>query len=50
MKKSGSAITDVLPWVILALLLLVILMAAIFVLTGKGTELITWIKNVFRGG
>ena len=49
-KKIGSAITDILPWLILALFLLGLLMVYLFVLKGNNVDLIAQIKNLFRVG
>jgi len=49
MKKRGI-ISDYLPWVIIAIVVLTILMLAIFLLRGKGVGLIDKIKNLFTGG
>jgi hypothetical protein len=48
--KKGSAVSDMLPWIIIAVAILVILMVTIFVLKGNGTNLINQIKNLFRSG
>ena len=47
MKKRGI-ITEYLPWLLIAVAVLVILMITIFVLKGKGISLIDQIKNLFR--
>ncbi len=47
MKKRGI-VTEYLPWLLIALAVLVILMITIFVLKGKGMSLIDQIKNLFR--
>jgi len=48
-KKRGSAISDLLPWLIIALAVLAILMISIFIMRGKGIEFIDQIKNFFGG-
>ena len=48
-KKRGI-VSDYLPWLLIGLAVLVILMIAAFILSGKGTEFIDSIKNLFRGG
>ncbi len=49
MKKRGI-ITEYLPWILIAVAILVIIMIAIFLLRGKGISLIDQIKNLFKGG
>jgi len=52
MKKRGNKrgiVTDYLPWLLIGLAVLVILVITIFVLKGKGIDLIEQIKNIFRG-
>jgi len=46
MVKRG-VISDYLPWLLIALAVLVILMITIFVLRGQGVSLIDKIKNFF---
>jgi hypothetical protein len=48
MKKSGI-ISEFLPWLLIAIAFLVIMMIGIFLLKGKGTDLITSVKNFFGG-
>jgi len=48
MEKKG-VISEYLPWLLIALAILVVLMIAIFLLKGKGFEFIDQIKNFFRG-
>jgi hypothetical protein len=53
MKKRGNKrgiIADYLPWLLIAIAVLVILMISIFLLKGKGFEFIDKIKGLFRGG
>lgn len=47
MKKRGI-ISDYLPWLLIAIAVLVILMITIFLLKDKGISLIDSIKNLFR--
>jgi len=49
MKKKGI-ITEYLPWLLIALAVLVIIMITIFVLREKGISLIDQIKNLFKFG
>jgi len=49
MKKRGI-ITEYLPWLLIALAVLVIIMITIFVLREKGISLIDQIKNLFKFG
>ena len=50
MKKRGrkGIISDYLPWILIAVAVLVILMITIFILKGKGVSLIDQIKGIFR--
>ncbi|MEK6741723.1 MAG: hypothetical protein AABX68_00885 [Nanoarchaeota archaeon] len=50
MKKRDikAIISDYLPWLLMAVAILVILMITIFVLKGKGVSLIDNIKSIFR--
>lgn len=50
MKKRdvNAIISDYLPWLLMAVAILVILMITIFVLKEKGVSLIDNIKNIFR--
>ncbi len=53
MKKrcdKCGIISDYLPWLLIALVLLAIIMVSIFFLKGTGLEFIDKIKNFFRGG
>jgi len=52
MKKRGrkGEISEYLPWIIIAVILLVIVLLSIFLLKGKGIEFIDKIKNIFKGG
>jgi len=44
--KKGI-VADYLPWIMIAVAVLVILMVAIFLLKGQGTSFIDKIKNLF---
>ena len=49
MKRGKKGIvTEYLPWIILAIAVLVIIMVVIFSLKGQGESLISQIKNLFR--
>ena len=48
MKKKG-VVTDYLPWLIIAIAVLVIVMLAFFLLKGKGLAAIEQLKNILRG-
>lgn len=48
-NKKGI-ISEYLPWILIALAVLVILMISAFVLKGKGLSLIDQIKNIFKFG
>ena len=50
MNKKKGIISDYLPWLIIAVVVLVIILLAIFVLREKGISLIEQIKNLFRFG
>ena len=50
MKFKRGIVTDYLPWILIAVAVLVILSITIFVLQGKGISAIDSIKNLFRGG
>lgn len=52
MKKGDrqGIITEYLPWLLIALAVLVIIMITIFVLREKGISLIDQIKNLFKFG
>jgi len=49
MKKRGI-ISEFLPWLLIALAILVILMITIFILKGTGFSLIDKIKGIAGGG
>ncbi|MGY4884685.1 MAG: hypothetical protein ACP5NZ_03870 [Nanobdellota archaeon] len=46
--KKG-VVSEYLPWLLIALILLVIIVISIFFLKKEGTSLIDSIKNIFRG-
>lgn len=46
MNKKRGIIADYLPWLLIAVAILVILMIAIFVLTGEGTSLVDKLKGI----
>jgi hypothetical protein len=52
MKKifKKGVISEYLPWIIIALVLLVVVIISIFVLKENGVSLIDKIKNLFRRG
>lgn len=47
MKGKGGIVSDYLPWLLIAIAVLVILMISIFVLRGQGISLIDKLKNIF---
>lgn len=47
MKKG--VISEYLPWILIAILVLAIVMVSIFLLKNKGISFIDQIKNLFRG-
>jgi hypothetical protein len=49
-KKGESSLSGMLPWLIIACVLLVILVVTIGVLNGNGINILTEIKNVIHGG
>jgi len=49
-NHAGSALSGMLPWLIIACVLLVILVVTIGVLKGNGINILTQIKNVIHGG
>jgi len=49
MNKKGFE-SEMMGWWILGLAVLVIVILGIMILTGKGTEAITYIKKIFRLG
>lgn len=49
LKSKRGIISDYLPWVLIAVVVLVILSLAIFVLRDKGISIIDGIKKLFWG-
>jgi hypothetical protein len=47
-KSRRGIITEYLPWIIIALLVLVMVFIAIFILRGTGNSFIDQLKNIFR--
>lgn len=47
-KDKKGIVTEYLPWLLIALAVLVVLMIAIFILRGQGISLIDKIKDIFR--
>jgi len=47
-RGKKGIISDYLPWILIAVAVLVILMITIFLLKGRGISLIDQIKNLFR--
>jgi sensor domain CHASE-containing protein len=52
MKKENKkgVVSEYLPWVLIALVLLVVVLISIFFLREQGISLIDQIKNLFRRG
>lgn len=48
MKRKGEMSLEVLGWWLIGLLVLIIIMVAIFILSGKGSNAIDYIKNLFN--
>lgn len=48
LNKKGI-VSEYLPWVIIAIAVLVILMIAIFFMKSKGVGVLDGLKNLFRG-
>ena len=48
LAKKGL-VSEYLPWILIALAVLVVLMVAIFVLKGKGISVLDSLKNIFKG-
>lgn len=46
-RWKKAIVADYLPWLLLAVAILVILLIAIFVLRGQGTSLIDKLKSIF---
>ncbi len=49
LNKKG-VVADYLPWILIAVAILVILVIAIGILQSKGVSLIDQLKNLFMGG
>jgi hypothetical protein len=49
-KNRKGVISEYLPWLLIAIAVLVIVMISIFLLKGKGLDFIDSIKNIFRSG
>ena len=49
-KSQRGVVAEYLPWLLIALVLLVIVLITIFFLKGKGISLIDQIKGLFRKG
>jgi hypothetical protein len=49
-SNCKGIISDYLPWLLIALAILVIMMIGAFVLKGKGFEFIDKILSLFKGG
>jgi hypothetical protein len=52
MRKRGNKkgiVSEYLPWILIALAVLVIVLLTIFILQEKGLSIIDKIKNLFRG-
>ena len=51
-KKRGKKgiVSEYLPWLLIAVAVLVILVLTVFILKGKGIDLIDKIKSLFRFG
>ena len=45
--QTRGIVADYLPWILIAIAILVIIMVSIFLLKGQGTSLIDKIKNIF---
>lgn len=48
-KNKRGIISEYLPWIIIALAILVIMMFAIFLLKDKGVNIIDSLKGIFKG-
>jgi len=49
MTNKRGIVSDYLPWILIAVAVLVILTLAIFIMKNKGISLIDQIKNLFSG-
>ena len=50
LKNRKGVISEFLPWLLIAIAVLVIIMISIFLLKGKGSSFIDSIKNIFGSG
>jgi Na+-driven multidrug efflux pump len=48
LKNCNGIVSDYLPWLLLAVIALVLFMVSIFVMRGEGNSIIDKIKNLFR--
>jgi len=48
LKNKKGIVSEYLPWILIAIAILVVLMIAIFILKGKGISAIEGLKNIFR--
>jgi hypothetical protein len=48
-RAKKGIISEYLPWLLIAIIILTIVMISIFVLKGKGFEFIDKIKSIFGG-
>ena len=49
MNKKKGIVSEYLPWVLIAIAVLVIVLISIFLLKDKGISLIDKIRGIFRG-
>jgi len=47
LRNRKGIVTEYLPWLLLAVIILVILLIGVFVMQGEGESLIDQIKNIF---
>lgn len=50
LNRKKGIVSEYLPWLLIAIILLVIILISIFILKGKGLGFIDQIKNIFKGG
>lgn len=50
MKNKRGIVLDYLPWIIIAVAVLVIALLSLFILKGKGLNILDSIKRMFTGG
>jgi len=48
-KLKKGVISEYLPWMLIAIAVLVILVLGIFILKGKGVSILENIKDIFKG-